>query len=189
MRYALAFLLAAVCLTTGAVATFAHISSTSLAVAQPPSPQPTADTVPTAGVPTRIVLLSAELCLFASLVHGQRPRRDSRAVASQSTVGVRAELATVLLQSGRYDEAAREFRVLLARDPSNFDYRLGLARALAWGDHPREAERELTRLLASRPGTPGLDSLLRTVRDAYDPPTVDAAAWVTTDPWYSPYRP
>src|SRR5947207_5751199 len=136
----------------------------------------------------RIALLSAELCLFASLVHGQRPRRDSRAVASQSTVGVRAELATVLLQSGRYDEAAREFRVLLARDPSNFDYRLGLARALAWGDHPREAERELTRLLASRPGTPGLDSLLRTVRDAYDPPAVDAAAWVTSDPWYSPYR-
>src|SRR5438067_12648501 len=136
-----------------------------------------------------IALVSAELCVVGSIVEAQRPARGSRAPTAAASSVVRAELATVLLQSGRYDEAAREFRVLLARDPSNFDYRLGLARALAWGDHPREAERELTRLLASRPGTPGLDSLLRTVRDAYDPPTVDAAAWVTTDPWYSPYRP
>jgi|SRR5205823_5757461 len=66
MRYALAFLLAAVCLTTGAVATFAHISSTSLAVAQPPSPQPTADTVPTAGVPTPIVPTAADYARYAN---------------------------------------------------------------------------------------------------------------------------
>jgi tetratricopeptide (TPR) repeat protein len=78
--------------------------------------------------------------------------------------------------------------VLLAADPNNFDYRLGLAHALAWGDHPREAEPEIARLVARRPGTPGLDSLLRAVRDAYDPRAVDAAQWVASDPFYSPYR-
>jgi tetratricopeptide (TPR) repeat protein len=43
-------------------------------------------------------------------------------------------------------------------------------------------------LIAKRPGTPGLDSLLRVVRDAYDPRAVDAVEWVARDPGYSPYR-
>src|SRR5439155_8732537 len=135
-----------------------------------------------------IALVSAELCLVGSLVDAQRPGRGSRAPTGAASSVVRAELATVVLQSGRYDEAAREFRVLLARDPSNFDYRLGLARALAWGNHPQEAERELAQLSAKRPATPGLDSLLRAVRDAYDPRAVEAAQWVAREPTYSPYR-
>jgi len=137
----------------------------------------------------RAVLLGAGSALFASLAHAQQPRRTGRAspAGSANTI-VRAELATVLLQSGRYDEAAREFRNLLARDPANFDYRLGLARALAWGEHPRDAEHEIVQLLAKRPNTPGLDSLLRAVRDAYDPRAVDAAEWVASDPFYAPYR-
>ena len=135
-----------------------------------------------------IALVSAELCLVGSLLDAQRPGRGSRAPTAAASSVVRAELATILLQSGRYDEAAREFRVLLARDPSNFDHRLGLARALAWGNHPQEAERQLAQLSAKRPATPGLDSLLRAVRDAYDPRALDAAAWVVSDPWYSPYR-
>jgi tetratricopeptide (TPR) repeat protein len=118
----------------------------------------------------------------------QPPRRSSRAASSSGSVAVRAELATVLLQSGRYDEAAREFRVLLGREPNNFDYRLGLAHALAWGDHPREAERELVQLIARRPNAAGLDSLLRSVREAYDPRAVDASQWVAGDPTYAPYR-
>src|SRR6184192_1079654 len=101
--------------------------------------------------------IGAGLLLSTSSLSAQRPSRGSRAPSSQRT-SVRAELATVLLQSGRYDEAAREFRTLLARDPSNFEYRLGLAHALAWGNHPQEAERELARLSAKRPATPGLDS-------------------------------
>src|SRR5437588_10696397 len=120
-----------------------------------------------------IALVSAELCLVGSLVDAQRPGRGSRAPTGAASSVVRAELATVLLQSGRYDEAAREFRTLLARDPSNFEYRLGLAHALAWGDHPRDAERELVQLIAKRPGAPGLDSLLRVVREAFDPSAVD----------------
>src|SRR6476619_4846951 len=135
----------------------------------------------------RAALFGAGFLFSASCLSAQRPSRG-RAPSSQASVTVRAELATVLLQSGRYDEAAREFRTLLARDPSSFEYRLGLAHALAWGNHPREAERELVQLLAKRPGTPGLDSLLRVVRDAYDPRAVDAAQWVASDPWYPPYR-
>src|SRR5437899_12559763 len=114
----------------------------------------------------RAAWIGAWLCVSSQLT-AQRPNRASRAPTGQS-VTVRAEMATVLLQSGRYDEAAREFRTLLARDPSSFEYRLGLAHALAWGDHPREAERELVQLLAKRPGPPGLDSLLRVVRAASD---------------------
>lgn len=129
------------------------------------------------------------LCITSTLGGAQQPKRRARAAKqSAPTAAVRAELATVLLQSGRYDEAAKEFRLLLSRDPSNFDYRLGLAHALAWGDHPREAEAELVQLLAKRPGTADLDSLLRSVRDAYDPRAVDAAQWVAGDPGYAPYR-
>lgn len=128
------------------------------------------------------------LCI-SSTARAQQPRRPARPAAkSAASVAVRAELATVLLQSGRYDEAAKEFRALLAHDPANFDYRLGLAHALAWGDHPREAEHELVQLVAKRPAAAGLDSLLRSVRDAYDPRAADAAQWVASEPGYGPYR-
>jgi tetratricopeptide (TPR) repeat protein len=135
----------------------------------------------------RGALIGAGLCLSTLSLSAQRPSRGARAQSSQST-SVRAELATVLLQSGRYDEAAREFRTLLTRDPSSFEYRLGLAHALAWGNRPREAERELVQIIAKRPGAPGLDSLLRAVREAFDPRAVDAAQWVASDPWFPPYR-
>jgi len=74
---------------------------------------------------------------------------------------VRAELASVLMQSKRYAEAEREYRALLAGDPSNFNYRLGLARALAWGDRPRDAERELRTLQRQRPQDGSIETLLR----------------------------
>ena len=136
----------------------------------------------------RAGLIGAGLCLATSLLHAQRISRSNRPPSTQANTSVRAELATVLLQSGRFDEAAREFRRLLARDPGNFEYRLGLAHALAWGDRPKEAETEIVQLLTKRPGTPGLDSLLRVVREAYDPRAVEASQWVASDPSYSPYR-
>src|SRR5580765_6722554 len=104
----------------------------------------------------RAALFGAGFLLSASCLSAQRPTRG-RVPSSQASASVRAELATVLLQSGRYDEAAREFRTLLTRDPSSFEYRLGLAHALAWGNHPLEAEREVVQLLAKRPGYPSLD--------------------------------
>src|SRR5689334_21124363 len=135
----------------------------------------------------RGALIGAGLCLLSSSLVAQRPSR-ARTPTTQGNATVRAELATVLLQSGRYDEAAREFRTLLARDPSSFAYRLGLARALAWGDHPRDADRELVQLIARRPGALGLDSLLRVVRDAYEPRAVQADQLVASHLFYPPYR-
>jgi tetratricopeptide (TPR) repeat protein len=64
MRYAMAFLLAALCLTTGAIATFVHISSVSLVAAQP-SAQPTADTVPGPVVATPVTPTAADYARYA----------------------------------------------------------------------------------------------------------------------------
>jgi tetratricopeptide (TPR) repeat protein len=65
MRYALAFLLAALALTAGAIATFAHISAVSLASAEPPSAKPLADTVPTSGVATPVLPTPADFARYA----------------------------------------------------------------------------------------------------------------------------
>lgn len=132
-----------------------------------------------------VVLL---LGLALSPASAQRRVRDRRGERGSATPAVRAELAGVLLQSGRYDEAAHEFRLLLSREPGNYDYRLRLAQALAWGNHPRDAEHELEELAARRHGVPAVDSLLRAVRDAYDPTAADAAGWVAGEPRYAPYR-
>ena len=64
MRYALAFLLAAACLTAGAVATFAHISAVSLTPAPAPN-QLVADTVPTPEVATPAAPTAADYARYA----------------------------------------------------------------------------------------------------------------------------
>jgi hypothetical protein len=138
----------------------------------------------------RVASLAAIGALFtASPLAAQRrsgaPQQQSGATAPTT---VRAELAAVLLQSKRYAEAAREYRALLVRDPSNFDYRLGLARALAWGDQPREAERELRVLQSRRQPRPVVDTLIRQVRDAMKATASEALAWVKERPDYPPYR-
>jgi len=107
---------------------------------------------------------------------------------STNTVEVRAELAAVLLQSKKYADATREYRALLAHDNDNFEYRLGLARALAWGGHPQEAERELRVLQAKRLQIATIDTLLRAVRESMEPKAGEAMAWVAERPAYGPYR-
>lgn len=109
------------------------------------------------------------------------------ASTSASRREVRAELATTLLNASRFSEAASEYRGLLAAEPSNHVYRLGLARALAWGDHPREAEHELL-LARDRQNSSVVDPLLRSVRGAFDPTAAEATAWVRESPGYLPYR-
>src|SRR5207237_10254245 len=64
----------------------------------------------------------------------------------------------------------------------------GLARSLAWSNHPREAEPQLHWLVARSPGDTLLVSMLRLARDAYDPTAADAARWVAEEPTYAPYR-
>ena len=111
-----------------------------------------------------------------------RPAQDPSDVTT-----VRAELASVLLQSKKYNEAAREYRALVARDTTNPEFRLGLARALAWGGLSREAERELSALAKKRQSAT-VDSMLRAVRDAMEPRQWEAAAWVAERRDYAPYR-
>jgi len=124
----------------------------------------------------------------ASPVGAQRRAVVPQQQSTSNATTVRAELAAVLLQSKRYAEAAREYRALLVREPSNFDYRLGLARALAWGDQPREAERELRVLQSRKPPRLAVDTLLRQVREALKPTATEAAGWVRERPDYAPYR-
>lgn len=118
----------------------------------------------------------------------RRPSADALPKTAPSATAVRAEMAGVLLQAKKYGDAAREYRALLSRDTSNFEYRLGLARALAWGGKPRDAERELRALQARHLQILTVDSLLRSVRDAMDPNASEAAAWVAERPTYAPYR-
>ena len=101
---------------------------------------------------------------------------------------IRAEYAGVLLQSKKYDQAIVEYRRLVDADPNRFEYRMGLARALAWSKRHREAETELSRLRALRPGHAEVEQLTRTVREALDPSSGEARSWVTHDPGHLPYR-
>ena len=101
---------------------------------------------------------------------------------------VRAEYAAALLALQRYDSAAANYTILIAADSANVDAHLGLARALAWSNHPREAEPELHWLVQRRPGDSALVAMLRLARDAYDPSSAEAAQWVDEDPAFPRYR-
>ena len=133
---------------------------------------------------TRATAAPVLMVLFMSLAQPVVAQRGP----SSGNPRVRAEMAAVLLQSRRYDEAAREYRALVTRDPANYAYRLGLARALAWGKRPREAERELRTLNAQRPQDREVDQLLRSVRQAFEPTAQEAAGWLNSRPGYLPYR-
>ena len=124
------------------------------------------------------------LLLMVTATGAEAQRRANRAVA------IRAEMAAVLLQSQRYAEAASEYRVLLASDPTNTTYRMGLARALAWGDRPREAEREVMALVALRRGAPSasLDSMLLSIRSQLKPSSEEAHGWLNEQPRSVQYR-
>ena len=134
----------------------------------------------------RIILLLASLALVA----------DASAVAQQSIPqpaarsprAIRSEYASVLLRSKRYREAAAEYRKLVASDRNNVEYRLGLARALAWGEQHRAAEGELRWLASRRPRDRDIAEMLRSVRASFAPTVREAEAWVRESPSYVPYR-
>jgi tetratricopeptide (TPR) repeat protein len=120
------------------------------------------------------------LALLPAALGAQRRAAETRRI--------RAEYAGVLLQSKKYDEAIVEYRRLVSADPNRFEYRMGLARALAWSKKHREAENELSRLRAMRPGHAEVEELTRTVRVALDPSSGEARSWVAHDPGHLPYR-
>lgn len=116
------------------------------------------------------------------------PAQAQRGRGPADAYEVRMELASVLLQSKRYHEAAREYRGILAQRPNNFSARLGLARALAWSRQHREAEAELRLLRSQQPRNSDVQGLLRSVRQSLEPAAAEAAAWLGEDPGYPPYR-
>lgn len=101
---------------------------------------------------------------------------------------IRAEYAGVLLQRQRYDEAAAEYRILAAADTANRGYQLGLARSLAWGGHPRDAEPVIARLASLTPGDTGIYRLLVEVRLAMRPGVEEALRWHRGSPGNAAYR-
>jgi len=109
-------------------------------------------------------------------------------LALRPDTSVRAEYAAALLAAQQYDSAAANFRILTAADSESVMYHLGLGRALAWSDHPREAEPELSWLVARTPGDALLVSMLHLARAAFDPTSAEAARWVHDEPTYAPYR-
>ena len=106
--------------------------------------------------------------------------------------GARAEYAAALLALEQYDSAAVNYRILIAADSDDVAAHVGLARSLAWGRHPREAEPELrwvTRHMSSDTTSDStFVSMLHVARNSYEPTTADAARWVREDPQYAPYR-
>jgi tetratricopeptide (TPR) repeat protein len=128
----------------------------------------------------RTLITLVLLALLPAAVSAQRRIAETRRI--------RAEYAGVLLQSKKYDEAILEYRRLVAAEPTRFEYRMGLARALAWSKQHRAAENELSQLRAQRPGHAEVEQLTRTVRAALDPGSDEARAWVAHDPGYIPYR-
>jgi tetratricopeptide repeat protein len=137
----------------------------------------------------RVAFLPAVLLLHAATPPDAAAQQSSRTRgATARATTIRAELAGVLLQSKRYDDAAREYSMLVAMDPRNRSYRLGLARSLAWGRRLREAERELLALRADYPEDTTIESLLDSVREAIDPGSHEASTWLAQRPGSLPYR-
>ncbi len=135
----------------------------------------------------RIALLA--FGVLASELGGQSPgRRRTRPSPAPPATSVRAELAAVLLESGKYAEARREYYALVRSDARNYAYRLGLARTLAWGGWYLDAEHELKLLAAQRPGDPTVVELQQLVRTNLHAESREVRQWVLERPSYLPYR-
>ena len=138
MRYALAFLLAALGLTAAAVATFVHISSGSI-VAAAPGAGPVADTMPRAEVPTPAVPTAADYARYAEADRLWRERN-----ARQYTI---AELRA-RGDGKRTPREAMQDRVF--RLTRNGDRSAAITELERWvGGHPRDEQSllSLARLL------------------------------------------
>ncbi|HTJ24422.1 MAG TPA: tetratricopeptide repeat protein [Gemmatimonadaceae bacterium] len=114
--------------------------------------------------------------------------RYRQVLATSADTAIRAEYAAALLAAQRYDSAAANYQMLVAADTGNVDAHLGMARALAWSNHPREAEPELRWVAERRPSDSSVVAMLRLARDAYDPSSTEASRWVAEDPTFTRYR-
>ena len=132
--------------------------------------------------------LLATLALASELSGQSGDRRRARPNPGSTQASVRAELAAVLLESGKYSEARREYYALVNSDGRNYAYRLGLARTLTWGGWYRDAETQLNILESQRPGDPVIEELRRLVRPNLYADSREVRRWVAERPNYAPYR-
>src|SRR4029079_15921165 len=73
-------------------------------------------------------------------------------------------------------------------EPISREHRLGLSRALLWGDRPKEAEQLLRGLHGDAPGDTMVVALLHEARARDDAGVPEARGWVEEEPAYQPYR-
>jgi len=127
--------------------------------------------------------------LYAQLNQSDAAERwYRRALALRNKSLVRLELAALFLNNKQYDLAAAEYRSLIITEPRDVRYRLGLARALAWGEKPRAAERELARIVREFPADTAAASMLIAVRNSFEASAEEALVWVAERPEFIPYR-
>lgn len=138
MRYALAFLLAAACLTVGAIATFAHISTASLASASATS-QLAADTLPSPEVATPVAPTVADYARYAEADRAWREKYArpysiaelrARGNGKRSAREAMQDHVFTLTRRGDRVGAIRELERWVGGHPRDRDSLLSLARLL-----------------------------------------------------------
>ena len=138
MRYAIAFLLAALGLTAAAVATFVHISSVSMIAAAPTS-APVADTVPSSEVSTPVVPTAADYARYSDADRAWRERHAQRySIAELRARGdgkrtpreAMQDRVFKLTRGGDRAAAIRELEAWVKAHPRDRESLLSLARLL-----------------------------------------------------------
>ena len=158
MRYALLFGLAVLVLTMVAVATFDHISTTSLAIAPSlPPVAPPADTVATIGVPTPVAPTVADYARYAKAdrewraAHARvytiaelRARGDGKRTPREAM----QDRVFTYVRRGDRERAVAELQRWLRTHPKDQGSLLSLARLLGETGRSDEAIRRYRQLLA-----------------------------------------
>jgi len=147
MRYAFVFLLAVLCLSAGAIATFAHISSVSLVDAQPIA-SPTADTVPGPVVATPVTPTAADYARYAEADKAWRERHAkqytitelrARGDGKRTPRDVMQDRVFMLTRRGDRGSAILELEHWVGAHPRDRQSLLSLARLLNEAGRTNEA--------------------------------------------------
>jgi len=156
MRYAFVFLLAVLCLSAGAIATFAHISSVSLVDAQPIA-SPTADTVPGPVVATPVTPTAADYARYAEAdkawreVHAKQytiSELRARGDGKRTPRDVMQDRVFMLTRRGDRGSAILELERWVGAHPRDRQSLLSLARLLNEAGRTNEAVARYREILA-----------------------------------------